>query len=124
MSKETQKSTIGLDAEIEQLGSDIDKLSNSVDAYLLESARKRSPDPLTQAQVRALVLASGQRGARRAGQRTGFGIAAKTAGRLMEMELLFECCVSGNYFITPAGRRVLDFPENKRRADTMRRIGT
>jgi hypothetical protein len=122
VSKETK--VTGLDADIEKLGSDIDALALGVDAYLVDSARKLAPGPLTQAQVRALILGCRENGASRAGQRTGFGITAKTAEKLLEMKLLIECYVTGDYFTTAAGKLVLEFPENKRRADTMRRLGT
>jgi hypothetical protein len=114
----------GLDAEIDKLGSDIETLAKGVDAHLLERARKLAPKPLSQAQVRALLLGSSEDGARRAGQKTGFGITAKTAAQLVGMELLVQSYLSGNYLTTAAGKLVLDFPENKRRADTMRRLGT
>lgn len=116
--------TTGLDAEIDKLGSDIETLAKGVDAHLLERARKLAPKPLSQAQVRALVLGSSEDGARPAGQKTGFGITAKTAEQLVGMGLLVQSYLSGNYLITAAGKLVLDFLENKRRADTMRRLGT
>jgi hypothetical protein len=40
------------------------------------------------------------------------------------MKLLIESYLTGDYFTTAAGKLVLEFPENKRRADTMRRLGT
>jgi hypothetical protein len=81
------------------------------------------PYRLTKAQVRALVIASWKNGARRAGERSGFGVTAKTAAKLVEMELIAECALSQAYFVTDKGKAVLDLPENKRRADTMRRLG-
>lgn len=114
----------GLDAEIDTLGSDIEALAKGVDAHLLERARKLAPKPLSQAQVRALVLGSSEDGARRASPKTGFGITAKTAEQLVGMELLAQSYLNGNYLITAVGKIVLDFAENKRRADTMRRLGT
>lgn len=99
-------------------------IATGSDADLIERARKLAPKPLAQAQVRALVLGSRKNGAAPAGQRTGFGITEKTARKLVEMGLLVQCHVSGNYLITAVGEQVLDFPENKRRADTMRRLGT
>jgi hypothetical protein len=120
----SKKAMTELDLEIEQLGSDIDTLAKGIDAHLVENAQKLAPKPLTQVQIRALVLGCHVSGARRAGQRTGFGISGITAARLIEMGLLMECYVSGNYLITAAGKLVLDFPENRRRADALRRLGT
>jgi hypothetical protein len=109
-------------AALDRLGAEINGLASEVEAALVESVSKRVPDPLTKAQIRALVIA-GRRGAYPSGQRTGFGITKKTADGLIAIDLLYVCALSGNYYITSDGKRVLDLPRNANRAATMRRLG-
>lgn len=105
------------------IGAGIDGMALEFSASHVARVASRLPYPLTQDQIRALVIASSEYGIYPEGGKVTSGVTEKTADGLFALDLLVTNWLDGNYLISLDGEVALSLPHNKDRAATMRRAG-